>query len=475
MSDRLVLLSLHHILDLAVAELKIIGKGVLPPLKDDDFGNFHASRLDKYLKMYQYPMTALQDKLGSFSSTIAQTVLLATMDIKHAHRYGQAMLQDTNEPISKYTAKGHFGIAYILQMYRMQHHSSPSNFEVHELFESQQRFLSLLIEVLEGHGLHHHFDHNLEFKLQNTQLFIPPELFQIPAVVEAVELDGRRDLLWRPVGHMFFDNKVDNRPSLQTTDEKDILGRARLHMICASEHSQQYVRDMISMPIIWPGPYMCGLNALHIAAMHGNTNIFRLAVSSGYDTTLLHQPHTSFEGCTYLHWASAYGHLELVKFLLEVFKVSKTGLAKLLVFKNYNDDTALHLAAQHGHTKVVKVLLQHTNWRHMRAFSNHTPFWAAVTGRHLHIMKLLEPFSDVNGVEARFVRQFTPLAEAARQGFLEGIEYLLSLRKVDINHSVSLWDGTSKIHVSKTALEIATEGGHNKCVALLKAHGAFSW
>jgi len=83
-------------------------------------------------------------------------------------------------------------------------------------------------------------------------------------------------------------------------------------------------------------------------------------------------------------WAAWYGHLEVVKFLLQ-----------------HSDPTALdhafRMAAWTGHLEIVKFLLPHSD---PKAHYSEAFRWAAENG-HLEIVKLLLPHSD-----PEVVRQF---------------------------------------------------------------------
>jgi hypothetical protein len=80
-------------------------------------------------------------------------------------------------------------------------------------------------------------------------------------------------------------------------------------------------------------------------------------------------------------------------------------------------------------------------------------------------MKLLEPFSKVNEDE---LVGLTPLAEASRQGFYEGVRYLLTLESVTLNSM------NTKGGKLKTPLDLALEGGYTECIEILKEHGALT-
>jgi hypothetical protein len=142
----------------------------------------------------------------------------------------------------------------------------------------------------------------------------------------------------------------------------------------------------------------------------------------------------------------------------------------LLAYRDEGNDTAIHLAALNGHTDIVKALLPYTNWDQMRwPYYRHPLFRVATAGRHVDIMRLLEPFSDADESKREGL---ISVAEASRQGFIEGVEYLLSPKKVMVNSLNSCWDKETKEVVMKTPLDLALEGEHTECIRVLKEIGA---
>jgi hypothetical protein len=270
-----------------------------------------------------------------------------------------------DEMISEYTAKRHYGMEYILQMHKLQHADLPTLFGARELLKSRQHFVSRITEVIERCDLQTCFEDFFlatDVVFTKSQLFIPRELFHLPGLVKAIKQDGRRDLLGRSIGHMLYDSKAANEPSHQLTHSSDVLVRTRLHMICVTGRFEKQDTNTLSTPVTWPGDTMLGLDALGLAAIHGNTEVFRLAQTSHYDLASRILTDRTFMKRTYLHWAAAYGHVELVEYLLEVFLASKLVPKQYLIYQDEKGDTALHLAAQHGHIQVVEVILHHTDW-----------------------------------------------------------------------------------------------------------------
>jgi ankyrin repeat protein len=470
-----VLLSVQHVLDQAVSELMTIGNELLAPLKGLSIRSAHGENLDDIIASYCSLLDAIRDKLKNVANAVAPILFAAVLDIGYAPRFMNNVktIDEQDKIILQYTTKAHYGIAYILQMQRLQYHTSPSDHDIRDLLYTRNKLIASLTDVFERQ----HLQEDVWIDLHETQLFIPRDLFQIPALAKAVTLDGRRDCLWRPVGHTLFDNQV-NAESISGagTDGRDVLGRSRLHIACTLAEDDQHVSKLTELSeSTWPGTEMLGFNALHMAAIHGNTYIFRIAWESGFHLAHYRNMYPSaHSGRTYLQWAACLGHVELVEYLLKIYQ--EANFNRLMHFLDYRDrkgDTALHLAARNGHTKVVKAILPHVDWSSLRkSYLRHTPFWAAVTGRHLDIMKLLGPFSSVDEDEAGGL---TPLAEAARQGFVEGVQYLLSLKGVNLNSMNNCKDEVTQKTVSKTPLDFAVEGKHDECVEILEKHGALKW
>jgi ankyrin repeat protein len=470
----LVILSLQHVLDQAVTELLVIGKELLIPLEGDRAWISHGESLDYVVASYHSLLSVLRDKLKSASRAVAQVVLAATMDIAYTFRFldDTKTLQELDQDIFRYTVKGHHGMAYILLTRRLQYNTNPMDHDIEDMMNTRNSFINSIGDVIERQDL----KEDLWIDLAETQLFIPGVLFQIPSLAKAVVQDGRRDCLWRPVGHILHDNKVHANFRFSSYDDGyDILGRSRLHIACALDADEQHVPDLLLLPrLAWPDAESLGLNALHIAAMHGNTYIFRNATACGHDVAHSSDMHpSSHTGRTYLHWAAYFGHIELIEYIFHRYVAKKDLFMDLLVCRDRRGDTALHLAARNGHTDVVEAILGQTDWIRMKsACLRHTPFWAATTGQHLEVMKLLEPLSNVDEDEAGGL---TPLAEAARQGFLEGVEYLLKLVGVASNSINNCWDDKANKTVLRTPLDLAADGKHDDCVKVLEQHGALKW
>lgn len=147
-----------------------------------------------------------------------------------------------------------------------------------------------------------------------------------------------------------------------------------------------------------------------------------------------------------------------------------TRLARLLdgdpaSVNTYSHDgwTPLHLAAHFGQTEAARVLLTRgadASLRSTNALDN-LPLHAALAGGDnvALVTLLIESGSDVN---ARQHGGYTPLHEAAQNGYLGSAQRLLA---AGADASVATADG-------QTPLALARGQGHGELEALLRAHGA---
>jgi hypothetical protein len=365
---RLVLLSLHHILDLAVTELENVGKGLLLTFGNDSTRSIHVKELDNIMCCYRSFIDRLRSKLEDISSAVPQILLAATLDITYVPRYvvDSSIQEKKDEVISRYIERGHYGVGYILQMQKLRYHVCPMDSEVRELLKNREHLVSVIGEVLARHMIRNTLD-DIGVSLTETQLFIPGNLLRISAVAKAVKEDGRKDCLGRSVCHIFYDNHIFVHFDVESMDDRDALGRTPLHIVCALNLNVRYDRKVLKLPETWPGHEMLGLNALHIASMHGHIDMFRLAIASGYDASSTVSSNLSTStGRSYLHYAACYGQLHLVEYLLWVYGKNHHSLMDNLAVCDNMEETALHLAALRGHTQVVKAIKPYTDWLGMR-------------------------------------------------------------------------------------------------------------
>jgi hypothetical protein len=415
----------------------------------------------------------IRAKLKRAANATAQAILTATLDISYIPRFvnDARSMEELDRTLSLYAKEGHHGIATVLQMRRLQYDWGHTEGDIQDMMLDRDAFIESLSGVIERQNL----KEVIWIDLTETQLFTPAALFHIPALVQAVLEDGRKDCLLRPIGHVFHDNKVvGNFDTSAHEDGLDILGRSKLHLAREPILSDKTLLALAEVPAWhWHAVTTLGLSPLHLAAIHGDEALFKIALNSSENANAwLKIRSSSPTERTYLHWAACFGNIGFVKGLLTIYASlgsDHSCLVDLLARRDYRDDTALHLAARIGCTDVVKELLGAIDSDTMEQIClRHTPFWAAVTGSSLEVMELLGLVSKVDEPQ----HNMTPLAEAARQGFTAGVAYLLNRRDVMVNSINFPSDGEAQGQLPMTPLDIAVKEDHADCVDLLWTHGA---
>lgn len=456
-------------MDLAIHALIVIGKEQLPQQLRVNTRCLEA--IDRIADHYRIYQIELQCTLASLFPA-QPAMFLAMIDIT-SPCHSAAMDYQISEKlkrIERYVSDEHYGVAYVLQMQLLEQSASATDMQIDRLLDFRAKFISATGVALEKCGMSN-TPRVIQFTGQvidipQTQLFIPPNLVRKPRLANLIQGDPRRDLLGRSASHILYDSKVDHTLGFNVRmDDSDVLGRSTLHLACSMTGRERYVRRLDLTSVSWPGKTIIGLNPLHVAAIRGDLEVFHVAAAHGYDFFSFNtDQNLSVWRRTYLHWAARYGHVELVQFLL-----SELGEAfeKIYAF-DIDDDTGLHLAAEYGHSDVVELILSHTGSKGFFGnipFRGHgrTAFFSAVTGNQLEIMKLLEPFGHVDEMCHNDVgMNVTPLAEAARLGYLDCVEYLLKHEQVDVN----------SYDFQSTPLDLAIAKGHVQCVELMRRYGA---
>lgn len=453
------------------------------PLKGDRSWAVHGELLDHIVSGYTSLLAHIREKLLDYTGEVAQTILRASIDITYTPQFFEEArsLEILEKTLSPYKAQKHHGVATILQISKLRYSAFQSDANVQAMILDRNTFIDSLSGVTQRHNLGlEDGEDDILLGLANTQLFMPAALFQIPGITQAIKHDGRSDCLGRPVGHMFHDNKVDELFRYTAyEDGKDVLGRSRVHIACSLTSDQQIVSDLKNVSIsMWSNIShgMFDLRPLDIAAIHGNVEIFTIAPDSNiedYDQSTLDEHVSRLTERTCLHWAACFGHLAVVEHILELCKTDTDLLNEILTSADANGDTPLHIAARNGHLDVVKSISRVTNWELIRIkLWDHTPFWAATSGRNIDVIKFLQPFCDNDGREYG-VRK--PLAEAAKHGFRDGVDYPLQLDCVSINSISDHWNSAAGKLCGRTPLDLAIKGGHNDCFDLLRQHGASTY
>ena len=188
-------------------------------------------------------------------------------------------------------------------------------------------------------------------------------------------------------------------------------------------------------------------NAIHAAAIYGHLEVVRLLVEAGAD-----KESEMDDGPNALQLAAQNGHLEVVQFLLEA-GASKDAAAT-------GDRSALHMAAQNGHARVVELLLEWAVDKDAMAAHGQTALHLASFFGHLEVVRLLaEAGSAINAVRADGE---TALHVAAEGGHFEVVRFLFEFAGVDKH---------AKLPDGRTALHIAAYNGHAEFFHLLLKFG----
>ena len=185
------------------------------------------------------------------------------------------------------------------------------------------------------------------------------------------------------------------------------------------------------------------------AARNGEVEKIRQLLDN--DKNLLNSKDQS--GKTPLHFASQYGHFDMVKILIE--RGAEVNV------ENNNGETPLHYASAYGQENVAEFLisngaeLEYRSWRH-----GDTPAHAAAIGGHVEMVSFL----DQKGARLDVLNDFgeTPLHYAADFGHIKVVEYLIAEGQ-EIN---------SKNKDGWTPLHYAAFSGRTDAAELMISQGA---
>ncbi|KAJ3538230.1 hypothetical protein NM208_g6000 [Fusarium decemcellulare] len=185
-----------------------------------------------------------------------------------------------------------------------------------------------------------------------------------------------------------------------------------------------------------------GKSVLHLAVIGGQIQIVQLLVDLGAKREVKDRGEM-----TPLHWASAYGHLDAVKFLISDANKDEHEMRKW---------TALHLAAWNGHADIVRFLVLEVRADiEKQDARGRRPLHLAAEAGHLDVVKcLVAEKAEMAGDEED---NNTPLHMAAEAGHLEVVRHLVKAG-ADMK-IIGGWYGTP--------LETAAAKGHLDVVRFL--------
>ena len=157
-----------------------------------------------------------------------------------------------------------------------------------------------------------------------------------------------------------------------------------------------------------------GQMILHNLAAKGNLQIFKYLCQKA---PLMNPNQKYSDGCTPIHYASLYGHLEIVKFLA-CFTSDANAADKKGV-------TPIHCAAYNGHLEIVKYLALYTSNPNAASQDGTTPIHYAAESGNLEIVKFLAAHTSNPNVNDK--KGKTPSKIARSKGFLDIAAYFLEL------------------------------------------------
>ena len=221
----------------------------------------------------------------------------------------------------------------------------------------------------------------------------------------------------------------------------------------------EFVKELaltVKREFMWDSIGYYGLKPLHFAAMSGNLMLYTFINKKVEDKFPIMEdnalPDNFAEVKTPLDFASEYGHIEIVRYIIQHVDI-----------QNIEDPYVLHSlysAAKNGKVEVYRYLDDHFQGQKFneierkKAIDN--ALWTAVLYGHLDVFKyILRNFESKNPVISNGM---TPLHSAARTGNLNICKFILS-------HDLSNYN--PKLKNGETPLHIAAEFGHFKVFELI--------
>lgn len=186
---------------------------------------------------------------------------------------------------------------------------------------------------------------------------------------------------------------------------------------------------------------------LLLAATHNQVEIVKLFIDSGVN------PGSGNGQVVFI--AAQHGHVETMKYLLETVGFNVNIITK-------NGTTALHMASAFGHVNLVRYLI--AQGANVNAIDNHgvTPLELATNNNHGNTVKVL--IENGGYIRSKILDEPGPLHIAVINGSVEEIERLMEQGNVEID-SLAPPEG-------RTALFLASLKGHSVIVEYLISKGA---
>ena len=206
------------------------------------------------------------------------------------------------------------------------------------------------------------------------------------------------------------------------------------------------------LDIEWNQKNESGNTALHVAAEYGHVHLVRFLLEKGINVEC-----EGYYGTTALHRAVTAGHESVVSLLLEE--------GANVQARSGDGKTALHRAADAGHKTLVRLLLQHGASIEAKSDYGKTAFFRAAENGHLDIVRLLlNKGADINTTSND---RSSALHKAAEYGH-EMLTQIL-LQPISSRQAIQI---NAKNTSGKTPLYLAVRDEHEVVVRLLLDAGA---
>ncbi|CAG7554302.1 unnamed protein product, partial [Fusarium equiseti] len=259
---------------------------------------------------------------------------------------------------------------------------------------------------------------------------------------------------------LFLEHGADTTLSFAAKDIRSTV----LHMLCVKEAREELFEavlrpgveeSMLMLDELWRIP-------LHIACHNGMTRAVELILGYNGANVKAMLEATTEELWTPLWMAAWYGHLEIVKTLLD------HGATDTIAAVDRSGKTVLWEASRFGYTEIVRVLLNRGAEETITTISMHgcTPLCIASYHGHADTVRVLLEHGAASTIALGDVDNITPLHAASGKGYLEIVKMLLS-------HGDGSALGMLDVH-GMTPLYEAADRGHVEVVKELLAHGAGS-
>ena len=180
----------------------------------------------------------------------------------------------------------------------------------------------------------------------------------------------------------------------------------------------------------------CGYKPIHFAAINGNLTLY-IFISEKVEVKL---PKDNSYNDTPLDLAVEYGHLEIVKYIIQC--IDMKGVEDMFC--------PFYYAARSGHLKIYKHLEDNYRGQEFKERIERVALESAASNGHLDVFKyIVDSFEDINPPE---INGLTPLHLAARKGHLNICVFILS-------SDLSIKNPKAKT-TGETPLHSAAEFGH---------------